>query len=609
MPGVAVLSASRVIAWGRALREMVEQAASFQEAARSAADHLLKTPWNAGSGAPPCTLVRMSRSACPDDLPDSARDVVIVRTAQGRLPSEPPVGNCSSSYFEVLPCPEGSVLSFGGAVSDSEVFTAAVVLSNPVSEVTAKRFRAIALNLHLGLLAHFPGGTAHCLRETLTGELLSVLEDDLSSTDAELEFARDAVLSREKELREEARIVDTLHQVGRSLAAELELKKVIQLATDAATELTGAAFGSFFYNVIDSLGESYVLYVLSGVPREAFSKFPMPRKTQIFGPTFNGTEIVRLADVTADVRYGRNPPYHGMPEGHLPVRSYLAVPVLTPDGEVLGGFFFGHPEPGVFEAKHERLATGIAAQAAIALDNARLYELQRDAAVQLQRSLLPTIPAVEGLQVLSRYLPAARGVEVGGDWIDLIPLDAERTAFVVGDVMGKGIRAAAVMGQLRTAVRAYAITGLGPAMLMNRMNALIGQIAPAQLVTCVYAVLDRAEGTLRWANAGHLPPALLSRTASVRFLDERLGPPLGVGPADFREQVTRVPPKGSLLLFTDGLVERRDTPIDQGLRNLAEQLATIRGEPEEAAAKLIDQLTGPGDHDDDIAVLYVGFDR
>ena len=178
--------------------------------------------------------------------------------------------------------------------------------------------------------------------------------------------------------RDEQRIADTLQRIGTAVAAELDPEKVIQTVTDEATALTGAAFGAFFYNVVSAGGDSYMLYTLSGAPREAFSQFPMPRSTAIFAPTFAGTHVVRLSDVTKDPRFGHNPPHHGMPVGHLPVRSYLAVPVRSRTGKVHGGLFLGHPEPGVFMERHERLAVGVAAWAALAMDNGYLYaEAQR----------------------------------------------------------------------------------------------------------------------------------------------------------------------------------------------------------------------------------------
>ncbi len=166
---------------------------------------------------------------------------------------------------------------------------------------------------------------------------------------------------------------ETLNRIGRTLASELDLERLLQAVTDAATEVSGAQFGAFFYNRTNEAGESYMLYTLSGVPRDAFAKFPMPRNTAVFAPTFSGEEIVRSADITRDPRYGRNAPRRGMPEGHLPVKSYLAVPVVARAGEVHGGLFFGHAEPGMFTERAERLVAGIASQAAIAIDNARLY--------------------------------------------------------------------------------------------------------------------------------------------------------------------------------------------------------------------------------------------
>jgi signal transduction histidine kinase/ActR/RegA family two-component response regulator len=185
--------------------------------------------------------------------------------------------------------------------------------------------------------------------------------------------------------QEEARILEVLNRVGASVAAELDLERAVQVVTDAATELSGAAFGAFFYNIVDDQGEKYLLYTLSGAPREAFAKFPMPRNTGVFAPTFRGEAVVRSEDITQDPRFGHNPPYFGMPNGHLPVCSYLAVSVVSRSGEVLGGLFLGHPERGIFTARAERLVAGIASQAAIAIDNARLYRALREREEALAR--------------------------------------------------------------------------------------------------------------------------------------------------------------------------------------------------------------------------------
>ena len=184
----------------------------------------------------------------------------------------------------------------------------------------------------------------------------------------------DTVRRAQEALREETRILELLNDAGTAIAAQLDLQALVQVVTDAATKLCGAKFGAFFYNVTNREGESYLLYTLSGAPREAFEKFGHPRATPLFGPTFRGEGIIRSDDILQDPRYGQTPPHHGMPQGHLPVRSYLAVPVISRSGEVIGGLFFAHPNTSVFTERSERLVTGVAAQAAIAIDNARLYE-------------------------------------------------------------------------------------------------------------------------------------------------------------------------------------------------------------------------------------------
>ncbi|HWA74424.1 MAG TPA: PAS domain S-box protein [Polyangiaceae bacterium] len=177
----------------------------------------------------------------------------------------------------------------------------------------------------------------------------------------------------EDRLAEEARLNETLYRVGTALVQDLDLDTVFARLTDEATALCRAQFGAFFYNVDDPERGRYMLHTLAGVPREKFAGFPMPRNTAVFAPTFAGEGVVRSDDITQDSRYGKSAPYHGMPEGHLPVRSYLAVPVVSRAGEVHGGLFFGHAEPAVFTERDERMLVAVAAQAAVAIDNARLH--------------------------------------------------------------------------------------------------------------------------------------------------------------------------------------------------------------------------------------------
>lgn len=206
------------------------------------------------------------------------------------------------------------------------------------------------------------------------GEVTPILEADEIVGFVKILRDRTQQRATEEAIREERRALEVLNRAGSALAMETDLHRLVQIVTDAGVELSGAEFGAFFYNVQDERGESYMLYTLSGAPAEAFSKFPMPRNTEVFAPTFNGEGIVRSDDITRDPRYGRNSPRKGMPEGHLPVRSYLAVPVVARDEKVIGGLFFGHASVGVFTERSERGMTGLAAEAAVAIDNVYLAQ-------------------------------------------------------------------------------------------------------------------------------------------------------------------------------------------------------------------------------------------
>jgi PAS domain S-box-containing protein len=598
----------------------------------------------------------------------------------------------------------------------------------------------------------------------------------------------------EARLREETRIVERLRDIGAALSGQLDTQSLVQTVTDLTTEMVGADFGAFFYNTVDAAGESFLLFTLSGAPREAFAQFGMPRNTAIFAPTFNGEAPVRLHDVTQDPRYGHNPPHRGMPEGHLPVRSYLAVPVVARTGEVHGGLFFGHAEPGRFTERHERLVVGAAAQAAVAIDNARLYEQERaaraeaeqaqsrlqflatagellgssldvtqtasrlgalcvpalgdwaavhlvddnaqvrlaalfhpDAATQralrhllerfpvtrdqpggpgaviesgraqqfhdvpdellgaldaddlallrslrlggvvsvplrargrvigalslaradraafgaadaqlvdelaaraalaldnaalysrerraaltLQRSLLPrAVPPLASGTCAVRYLPGAAGAEVGGDWYDVIPVSGERVVVVVGDVMGRGVGAAAVMGQLRSAVRAYTLDDHEPAEVLHRVDRMVTTLDDPALTTCIVVRYDPSAGEAVFARAGHLPPLLLRPDGTSLFLEGDPGMPLGVGGADFSQRSVRIEPGSRLILYTDGLVEDAASGVDEGLERLcaAAGAALDAGLDAEAFADHVLNALRPGaEHDDDIALLVL----
>ena len=266
--------------------------------------------------------------------------------------------------------------------------------------------------------------------------------EQLEATNEQLGAAHAAAQAA---LEDEARLVETLHRIGVSLTGETELSRIVQAATDEATVLTGAQFGAFFYNVVGEAGEAYTLYTISGVPREAFERFPMPRNTAVFAPTFHGEGVVRSGDIRKDPRYGHSAPYHGMPEGHLPVRSYLAVPVMGRTGEVLGGLFFGHENTDVFTERGERLTVGIAGWASVAIENARLHEAGRRARQAAERAAERAQRLLEVAERMARALSPAEVAEVavehgmraiGADAGSMALLDEEGTEFAMAGSRG-----------------------------------------------------------------------------------------------------------------------------------------------------------------------------
>jgi PAS domain S-box-containing protein len=205
---------------------------------------------------------------------------------------------------------------------------------------------------------------------------ISPIKDKKANIIGASKIVRDISEQKEAEykLQRYADNLEILNSVGKMVSESLDIKQILQKATDATTRLAGASFGAFFYNKVDENGESLTLYTLSGAEIESFEKFGMPRNTAVFHPTFSGQGILRSDDITKDKRYGHNRPLHGVPEGHLPVKSFLSVPVISKSGKVIGGLFFGHPEAGKFTKEHEDLVQSVATQASVALDNAKLYE-------------------------------------------------------------------------------------------------------------------------------------------------------------------------------------------------------------------------------------------
>ncbi|MEU6880537.1 SpoIIE family protein phosphatase [Streptomyces sp. NPDC046712] len=293
-----------------------------------------------------------------------------------------------------------------------------------------------------------------------------------------------------------------------------------------------------------------------------------------------------------------------------PLRAYLASSIgsarlvpLVARGKVLGAVTVTRlREREPFDEQDCVLIDELVARAALNIDNARMYTTQREAALTLQRSLTNSaLPKVDGLELTGRYLPASDH-DVGGDWFDVIALPEGRTGLVIGDVMGHGIHAAAVMGQLRTAVRTLARHGVPPAQLLRSLDAVVADLGEDEMATCVYAVHDPATGGVVIARAGHPPPAVATADGAITFLEGPPGTPLGTGGQDFRTEELRLPPGSLLVLYTDGLIEARDRDLDEGMDQLAQVLLHLERPLSQLCDDILEHLL-PCAPPDDVAVL------
>lgn len=283
----------------------------------------------------------------------------------------------------------------------------------------------------------------------------------------------------------------------------------------------------------------------------------------------------------------------------------LGVPLLAGDS-ITGVIQVGVPKPRSFDDE-DLLVLGLAAdRVALAIDHARVYEREHKIAETLQRTLLPDrLPELPGLEVAARYLPAASEAEVGGDWYDVIPMVGGLVGLVMGDVAGKGLAAASMVGRLRSAMRAYALEGHSPSAVVERLNRLVwSEVGDTEMATLVLAVVDPSEERITWVNAGHLPPLVIEGPGAASFLDGPRSVPLGVMPfASYEEGSRALPPGATLLLYTDGLVERPGELLDEGLERLIASARGTTGEPQPLCDQMIDALLPAGPASDDVALL------
>ncbi|MBM9505904.1 SpoIIE family protein phosphatase [Streptomyces sp. KK5PA1] len=292
----------------------------------------------------------------------------------------------------------------------------------------------------------------------------------------------------------------------------------------------------------------------------------------------------------------------------LPGHSMIVAP-LTARGTVLGRVcFLRNPGRRPFDARDAATAAEVVARGAVHIDNARLHRQESRAAATLQRSMMPTRPPrIPGVRIAHHYMPGDRQAQVGGDWFDAIQLPGGRVALIVGDVMGHGLQAAAVMGQFRTAVITMAALDLPPAQLLRHLDNLAHRLGTEHLATCVYAVYDPIARTLTLANAGHIPPVLAGYDGHSELLQIPGGAPIGVGGVPFETVEIPVPDGSWLVLCTDGLVEVRGQGIDAGLAALCANVIEPQQTPEDVCAQILSRVHSE-DRRDDVALLVARFE-
>src|SRR4051812_957015 len=285
------------------------------------------------------------------------------------------------------------------------------------------------------------------------------------------------------------------------------------------------------------------------------------------------------------------------------IRSLLGVPLLV-EGQVLGVLHVGSLTPRDFTARDRELLQLAADRAALAIDHAEMYE-QRRVAEALQRILLPQeIIGIAGLEVAARYLPAAHGSSLGGDWYDIFPLTGGQLGVAVGDVVGHGLAAAALMAQLRTALRAYAFDGHPPSQVVDRLNRILAYLAPATMTTTSYLVVDVENEKGRMVTAGHPPPLVISPEGEAYFLPATGGVALGASRASRYSEIECPLPSGStLVLYTDGVIEVRGESLDEGLERLRHIAARGIADVEKLCDTVLDEMVADGRPADDVALL------
>jgi PAS domain S-box-containing protein len=406
-------------------------------------------------------------------------------------------------------------------------------------------------------------------------------------------------LMREQAARAEAeRVAEMVSGMQLLVDAALAHRTLEDIVSDLVTRVRGVLGADAAAIYLADQGERLVLRAASGGAPGEIDVEPIP-----FGAGFPG----RVAEAREPL-LAQDPAPEELPRANLEeleIDSLIGVPLLA-EGEVTGVLVVCAAAPRHFSTDDVNLLRLAADRVALAVDHARVYEREHRIAETLQRSLLPDrLPHLPGLAVAARYLPAAAEAEVGGDWYDVLSVPGGGVGLVMGDVAGKGLAAASMVGRLRSALRAYALEGHAPARVVEQLNRLIWTEGDdSQMATLIYVVVDPAEGEVRWVNAGHPPPLLVYGEQLSRYLEGGSSVPLGVLPfPDFQEVTVPMDPGDTVVLYTDGLIERPGEHIDTGMGRLVAVVREAPSEPDLLCEHVLRELVPDGGALDDVALL------
>lgn len=393
---------------------------------------------------------------------------------------------------------------------------------------------------------------------------------------------------------------ETLEGLAAQLSRSLSGVEVGEALLQQLPPFTGTTAGAVL--VLDDDGQHLDLLAAHGYEPHrvaAFARLPVAEPTMV-------TEVVATAEprwLTSPLAWRGDAVMSALGD----VGRAAAVVPLVAERSVAGVLVLVHPGVRGFYEDERSLLLTVAALAARAIQRARRYDAEHDAAVVLQRALLPaSLPKLDGAAIAVRYLPATGGPAVGGDFYDVFALPDGRIGVVVGDVVGRGVRAAAAMGRLRSALRALADLAPEPAALVRALERHVPTIPDALCATMIYVVVDPAAGTLTYVRAGHPPPVLLRADGSSELLDAAGSPPLGVTAGAGVVAVTvTVAPGDGLVLYTDGVVERRGEPVTAGLDRLRAVAESLPADPDACADRIVELMLGADGHGDDAAVVVI----